>query len=120
MTLHESRQNPALPIDVGDTLCTEALGSALNRINYIASTFNEKIEQVGLESISPFPPRGLSKAASIQFKLWKQTGISKWLDASDSITFMLSHFSKRWMNAGTITFHERDRPKLIVPSKTSR
>ncbi len=108
MTLQESRQNPALPIDIGDSGCPETLASTLIRLNYITARFNEKIEKFDLEAISPFPPRGISKAASIQYRLWKQSGDSKWLEASDSIKVMLSHFSKRWMNAGRIAFHRRD------------
>jgi hypothetical protein len=113
MTLQESRQDPASPIDVGDNHCPEALASALNRINYISAQFNKKIDQVDFEAISPFPPRGISKAAAIQYRLWKQTGDSKWLDASDALTMMVTHFSKRWMNAGKIAFREKDRLKLI-------
>ncbi|KAE9366721.1 hypothetical protein N431DRAFT_471753 [Stipitochalara longipes BDJ] len=102
LTLHESRQDPALPIELGDDHCPESLASALNRINFIAGRFNEKIEQVDLEAISPFPPRSLYKGASIQYKLWKQTGDRKWLEASERMKLMLTHFSKRWMNAAKL------------------
>lgn len=89
-----------MPIELGDSQCPESLASALSRINFIASRFNEKFEQVDREAISPFPPRSLYKAASVQYRLWKQTGDRKWLEASEEMRVMLTHFSKRWMNAG--------------------
>jgi len=104
MTLHESRQHPALPLRLGDDDLPESLASALNRINYIARRFNEKIVQVDSESISPFPPRSLYKGAAIQYRLWQETGDRKWLEAAEEMKLMLSHFSKRWMNAGTVFF----------------
>jgi hypothetical protein len=107
MTLHESRQDPASPIELGNSHCPESLASALSRINFISARFNEKIDQVDFEAISPFPPRGLYKAASIQYRLWKQTGDRKWLESSEAMRLMLSHFSKRWMNAGMITLADR-------------
>ena len=102
MTLHESRQDPTSSIEIGDIHCPESLASALSRVNFITNRFNEKIEQVDFEAMSPFPPRGLYKAASTQYRLWKQTGDRKWLEASNALKLMLSHFSKRWMNAGML------------------
>ena len=101
MTLHESRQDPSLPIELGDSYFPGSLASSLARLNSISRRFNDKIEQVNIEAISPFPPRSLYKAASIQYRIWKQTGDRKWLESSDAITLMLTCFSKRWMNAGT-------------------
>lgn len=105
MTLHQSRQNQASTLEVGDSQCPESLASALNRINFISAKFNNNIDQVDFEAISPFPPRGLAKASSIQYRLWKETGERKWLHASDAMILMLTYFSKRWMNAGMITFY---------------
>jgi hypothetical protein len=102
MTLHESRQSKTSPLEVGDSQCPESLASALNRINFISARFNDKIDQVDFEAISPFPPRGIAKASSIQYRLWKETGERKWLEASDAMILMNKHFSKRWMNAGMI------------------
>jgi hypothetical protein len=109
MTLHNSRQDPSSPIELGDSYCPESLASALSRVNFITTRFNGKIEQVDFEAMSPFPPHGLYKAALIQYKLWKQTGDRKWLEVSNSIKLMLTHFSKRWMNAGKTTFMKRGR-----------
>jgi len=107
MTLHESRQDPALPLELGDDRCPESLASALSRINYIARRFNEKIDQVDFESISPFPPRSLYKGAAIQYRLWKETGDRKWLETSEEMKLMLTHFSKRWMNAGRVPVRKK-------------
>jgi hypothetical protein len=106
MSVHESRQGQdlTLPIELGDASCPESLASALSRINFIAGRFNEKIDQVDVEAISPFPPRSLYKAASMQYRLWRQTGDRKWLEAAEGMKLMLSHFSKRWINAGKPVF----------------
>jgi hypothetical protein len=108
MTVHESRQgqDSALPIELGDSHCPESLASALSRINFIAGRFNEKIEQVDVEAISPFPPRSLYKTTLMQYRLWKQTGDRKWLEAAERMKLMLTNFSKRWMNAGKAAFVE--------------
>ena len=118
MTVHESRQNQALPIETGDIDCPESLASALSLINFIASRFLQKIDQVDVEATSPFPPRGIAKAASIQYRLWKQTGDRKWLEASDFLISMITCFSKRWMNAGKNAFHRWEKLKLKFSSKT--
>lgn len=100
MSLHESRQKSDSLLDLGDSDCPESLASALTRNNYTVKRFNDKIDQVDTDALSPFPPRGLGKAASFQYRLWRETGERKWLDDSDAIMLMISHFSKRWMNAG--------------------
>ena len=107
MTFHESRQDPSLPIELGDSYFPGSLASSLTRMNSISRRFNDKIEQVNIEAISPFPPRSLYKAASIQYRIWKQTGDRKWLESADAMKLMLTYFSKRWMNAGTSIIIEK-------------
>jgi hypothetical protein len=108
MVVHESRQDQdsAQPIELGDSHCPESLASALSRINFIAGRFNEKIDQVDVEAISPFPSCSLYKTSSVQYRLWKQTGDRKWLEAAERMKLMLANFSKRWMNAGKAAFVE--------------
>jgi hypothetical protein len=103
---------------VGDSHCPESLASALTRINYIATKFNENIDQVDFEAMSPFPPRGLGKGASFQYRLWKETGERKWLEASDAMMLMISYFSKRWMNACKSSFYWNMTKILTPESKT--
>ena len=104
MTLHESRQDPALPLELGDHHCPESLASALSRMNFIVARFNERIKEVDFDAISPFPPRSLYKGSLIEYRLWKQTGDRKWFEASEEMKLMLTHFSKRWMSAGKFAF----------------
>jgi hypothetical protein len=42
----------------------------------------------------------------VQYRLWKQTGDRKWLEAAERMKLMLTNFSKRWMNAGKAAFVE--------------
>lgn len=61
MTLHESRPDTAKNELDGP----ESFESSLSRITEISKRFNKKIDQVDVDAISPFPPDGVFKAASI-------------------------------------------------------
>jgi hypothetical protein len=77
----------------------------------IAGQFNKDIDGVGVDAISPFPPYGLAKAASLQLRLWKETGDPTYGTAVKQLTVMLTHFSKRWGNASKL---HRWNLKLIL------
>jgi hypothetical protein len=108
MTLHESRPQISSAEEVSRPETPESRLSALKRLNRISTIFNEKIDQVDFEAISPFPPQGLAKACSTQYRLWRDTGEETYLRAAESLMIMIGHFSKRWMKAGKNDFSSLD------------
>jgi hypothetical protein len=116
MTLHESRPktNPA-----GEGLQgSESFESSMERLSLVAAIFNEKINQVDVEAISPFPPDGVFKAATIQYQLWEKTGNSKYLEGANSLMLMMKYFSKRWVNAGMTGTDYEPSARLINTQRT--
>jgi len=108
MTLHESRPLMSSAEEVSSPETPESRLSALKRLNRISTKFNEKIDQVDFEAISPFPPQGLAKACLTQYRLWRDTGEETCLKAAESLMIMIKHFSKRWMKAGKNNFSTLD------------
>lgn len=102
MTLHESRPRISLSEDYLHCEQPESLRSSLERIHKVCSVFNERIEQVSIDAMSPFPPYGLIRAATLRDRLFKETGDDLHVAAADSLTLMVKHFSKRWKNAGKL------------------
>lgn len=100
MTLHESRPRTSLADEYLKYDQPESLRSSLERVHKISTGFNTRIEQVRIGAMSPFPPQGLFKAATIRYELFKETGDYAHVAAADSLTLMVKHFSKRWKHAG--------------------
>ncbi|KAE8446351.1 hypothetical protein EG329_012100 [Mollisiaceae sp. DMI_Dod_QoI] len=100
MTLHESRLRTSLSEEYLNCDQPESLRSSLERVHRICTVFNERIDQVSIDAMSPFPPYGLIKAATLRERLFKETGDHSQMAAADSLTLMAKHFSRRWKNAG--------------------
>ncbi|CZR56104.1 uncharacterized protein PAC_05992 [Phialocephala subalpina] len=102
MTLHESRPRKSLSEDYLHCDQPESLRSSLERMHKICSVFNERIEQASVDAMSPFPPYGLIRAATLRERLFKETGDGSHMAAAESLALMVKHFSKRWKNAGKL------------------
>jgi hypothetical protein len=102
ITLHSNNEDQNCPTDIGIIECAESLASGLDSLQSIAEKFNTQIDEVDVNAISPFPPYGLAKAASLQLRLWKETGDPTYDSAVKRLTVMLTHFSKRWGNASKL------------------
>ncbi|KUJ23808.1 uncharacterized protein LY89DRAFT_726866 [Mollisia scopiformis] len=100
MTLHESRPRTSLSEEYLNCDQPESLRSSLERIHGLCTRFNARIEQVSVDAMSPFPPYGLIRAATLRHQLFKETGDYSHITAADSLTLMVKHFSKRWKRAG--------------------
>ncbi|KAH7379905.1 hypothetical protein BKA64DRAFT_686597 [Cadophora sp. MPI-SDFR-AT-0126] len=116
MTLYESRPKTTLSDEFNRSDTPESLKSAIARIYIISATFNGKIQEVDCEAISPFPPGGLRKAATICYRLWSETSDISHLKAADSLLAMIRHFSKRWLSAAKHVARLEEVRSTYVPS----
>jgi hypothetical protein len=110
MVLIESREKCC---EIPGSYSTEFLQSSLEGVAWIAKRFNQKISQVDIDAVSPFPPHSVYLAALQQDQIWRKTGDLKCLEAADSLSCMLGHFGRRWLNASECLFTFR----TSIPSK---
>ncbi|KAL2060622.1 hypothetical protein VTL71DRAFT_9263 [Oculimacula yallundae] len=116
MILYNSRPKTDLSCEFNRSDAPESLKSTLARIRIVSTKFDEKIQQVDRESISPFPPHGLTKAATTRYRLWSETSDHSHLEAADSLLTMVRHFSKRWLNAAKLVTQLEEVRSANVPS----
>ncbi|PVH84039.1 hypothetical protein DL98DRAFT_585060 [Cadophora sp. DSE1049] len=116
MTLYESRPKTTLSDEFNRSDAPESLKSAFTRIKIVSAKFNGNIQQGDCEAISPFPPDGLRKAATIRYRLWSETSDISHLEAADSLLTMIRHFSKRWLNAAKHVAQLEEVRSTYVPS----
>ncbi|KAH7327025.1 hypothetical protein BKA65DRAFT_509774 [Rhexocercosporidium sp. MPI-PUGE-AT-0058] len=116
MTLYESRPKIDLSVEFSRSDAPESLKSALARMKIVSTKFNLKIQQVDCEAISPFPPHGLTKAATTRYRLWSETSDASHLEAADSLLTMVRHFSNRWSNAAKHAVYLEEVRRTYVPS----
>jgi hypothetical protein len=76
------------------------LESTLHQISEIARKFNEQIDFVDAEALSPFVANSLYMAIVAQRRLYRETHDECIWNALSSLETMLGHFSKRWSSAG--------------------
>jgi hypothetical protein len=96
MTLHEAREKSW---DLPSAHSTDFLTTSLKGVAWIAKRFNQNINQVDIDAVSPFPPYGLYLAALQQDRMWRETGDLRCFEATNSLAAMLAHFGRRWLNA---------------------
>ena len=112
MALQESREKCCN--DRG-SYSIEFLQTSLDGVTWIANRFNQKISQVDIDAVSPFPPHSLYMAALQQDRIWKETGDLRCFDASNSLALMLGQFGRRWLNASMINpTNTKDAAKKMV------
>jgi hypothetical protein len=96
MVLQESRENCCNDLT---PYSTEFLQASLDGVTRIAKGFNEKIGQVDIDALSPFPPHSVYMAAVQQDRMWRETGDLRCFEAMNSLAAMLRQFGRRWLNA---------------------
>ncbi|RFU34686.1 hypothetical protein B7463_g1652, partial [Scytalidium lignicola] len=115
ITLHESQPKTSLDPDAICSDAPESLQSTLNRLALISKKFNDNIRQIDIEGMSPFPPHGITRAALLQYRLWKETGDIKYCETANVLTVMVKHFSKRWMRAAHYLCQLEAEQPLLTP-----
>lgn len=80
--------------------CSNALQASLNSVAHITTGFNQKISEVDPETLSPFSPHPLFKAAEVEARLWRLTGDEDHERALGELVTILRCYSLRWGNAG--------------------
>lgn len=96
MVLHGSREKFCT---IPGYYSTEFLQASLEGVAWIAKRFNQKIHQVDIDAVSPFPPHSVYLAALQQDRVWRETGDLRCFEAANSLASMLGHFGRRWLIA---------------------
>lgn len=96
MILNESREKYC---NQTGSYSTEFLQTSLDGVTWIAKRFNQKIGQVDIDALSPFPSHSVYMSALQQDRMWRETGDLRCFEATNSMASMLRHFGRRWLNA---------------------
>jgi hypothetical protein len=96
MVLNESREKCC---NENGFYSTEFLQTSLDGVTWIAKRFNQKIGQVDIDAVSPFPSHSVYMSALQQDRMWRETGDLRCFEATNSLASMLTHFGRRWLNA---------------------
>jgi hypothetical protein len=98
MILNESREKCCNgPV----SYTTEFLQTSLDGVTWISNRFNQRIDQVDIDAVSPFPSYSVYMTAIQQDRIWRETGDLTCFEATKSLVSMLRHFGRRWLNAST-------------------
>lgn len=85
----------------GETLSLEFFDKTLACMNRVCGRFVDRIDEVPVKAMSPFPPHSVYLAAKTEENLWRETGKVEHLDAANTMVIMLRYFSRRWLSART-------------------
>ena len=78
---------------------TEFLQTSLDRVTWISKGYNQKIDEVDIHGVSPFPSHSVYLSALQQDRMWRETGDLTCFEATKSLVLMLKHFGKRWLKS---------------------
>jgi hypothetical protein len=78
----------------------EAMEPLSAKIVSLSSQLFGNLDLVDIELMSPFVTHSLYQSAVVQFRSWKVTGDSTYIENIESLKRVIGHFDKRWLLAG--------------------